>query len=431
MKRGFVVLLLILLLSTAAAAQIHVFYLPENGFIRVSGELNLEPAATSLSFALFPTAHLTEFWSDELVQYRVEKDEDRTLVSFELRQAVPQTLSFSYEGLVAPKEALAVLGPAELWLPLFLQPLASPAVTLQLPKGWTVVDGAVLDSWEEGGFQLFELAPSPAYPSLTLAAPDWEPPLELAESEPLPEITFEPVTELTSTPAPEAAPDNMPDQSPAQEPVQEGKQGLARIEIQINRLTRALSSRSETELAELLSPELQEQGLASYLAGLPEELGRVRSEILQIPEEPGGEFKVQFTTEGGARFAAATIWQEGLQGYQLRNFRLTPHQEEVPWEVQATLEDFVTQLQRGAETEDREQLQALLAPSPAQDREEILQFLFSLASHQPWTIEYVNLESFAITVLVPHLEADQLLLHLDLIPGEHHWLLHSLQVFPL
>lgn len=432
MKRGLVILLAILLLSTAVAAQIHVFYLPENGFIRVSGELNLDPADTSLSFALFPAAHLTELWSDDLLQYRVQKEQNRTIVSIELRQAVPQTLSFSYEGLVDPEDELAALGPAELWLPQFPQPLATPSVTLQLPLGWKVVDGAVLESWQQGEFQLIQLAPSPAYPSLTLAALSMEPPLDLAEQrETLAEASLEPMPELTADLTPEPAPVSLPEQTPAQGAVQEEQDRLARIEIQINRLTRALSSRSEEELAELLSPELQEQGLAPYLAGLPEELGRVKSEILQSPEEPGGEFTVLFTTDGGARFAAATTWQEGLHGYQLRSFRLTPHQEEIPWEVQATLEEFASQLQLGVEMEDRGHLTALLSPNPAQDREEILQFLLSLDSTRTWTLEYVNLEPFAITVLVPHREGGQFLLHLDLIPGEHHWLLHSLQVFPL
>ena len=67
MRRSLAVLLLCLLLSATAAASIHVFYLPESGFLRVSGEVILKPETASQSLLLFPEAHVTEFWADSLV----------------------------------------------------------------------------------------------------------------------------------------------------------------------------------------------------------------------------------------------------------------------------------------------------------------------------------------------------------------------------
>ena len=116
MKRSLLVVLLVLLLWGTAQAGINVFYVPESGFLRVSGEMVIEPKAASLSFLIFPTAHLTEFWADHLMEYRVERHPHGTTVILAVRQLGPQTISFSYEGLIEPKQQEAVLGRDQLWL---------------------------------------------------------------------------------------------------------------------------------------------------------------------------------------------------------------------------------------------------------------------------------------------------------------------------
>ncbi len=74
-----------------------------------------------------------------------------------------------------------------------------------------------------------------------------------------------------------------------------------------------------------------------------------------------------------------------------------------------------------------------LDPGIAQGQVEVLKFLLSLNARIPWSVEYAVLDPFTITVFVPHAESTntKLLLHMGLTPGEHHWLIHRLEVIPV
>src|SRR5690625_1131178 len=116
-KRLLLPLLLFLLLNGVCQAQVDVYYLPDSGFLRVTGEVIIEPTNTSLSFLVFPMAQITEFWTDNLVDYSIQRGPNGTLVNFSIRQAHPQSLSFSYEGFLEPETRQIILGPDQLWFP--------------------------------------------------------------------------------------------------------------------------------------------------------------------------------------------------------------------------------------------------------------------------------------------------------------------------
>ena len=104
-----------------------------------------------MSFLIFPTAHLTEFWADGLVEYSVQRYPHSTAVSFAVREVQTQTVTFAYEGLVEAQLREAVLGPDQLWLPQFTVPVQTSTVALQLPENWEVVAGDIQAVEKQGG----------------------------------------------------------------------------------------------------------------------------------------------------------------------------------------------------------------------------------------------------------------------------------------
>jgi len=415
MKKSLIVLLSVLLLWGTAEARIDVFYLPESGFLRVSGEVVIEPEAASVSFLIFPTAHLTEFWADGLVEYSVQRYPHSTAVSFAVREVQTQTVTFAYEGLVEAQLRAAVLGPDQLWLPQFTVPVQTSTVTLQLPENWEVVAGDIQAVEKQGAFQTIQLEPSSLYPTVELAntaeAPE---PAEAGTDEAEPILPLE-------------------DQEP--EPEREESAELdelgARIQIQINRFTRALNNRSLADLTELISADLQQEGLADYLASLPQYFGRISSAVLEVPADPNGAYVVLFSTERGTHYTAVMAWQETAGSLQLHEFRLVPQEAEVPPEIAESCAFFVRELQTALRAENRSRLETLLAPDLRQDPSEVMDFLFSLDSTGDWKIEQITLEPFTVTIPVPTAQGAKLLLQLDLTPGQYNWLLRGVQVVPL
>ncbi|NLM41582.1 MAG: hypothetical protein GX199_04665 [Firmicutes bacterium] len=438
MKKGLLGLLLLLLLWGTAEAAVEVFYLPETGFLRVSGEVVVEPEAASLAFLIFPAAHLTEFWADDLVEYSVQRYPDSTAVVFTVREVRPQQVTFSYEGLVEQRLEQAVLDPHALWLPEFSVPVQEVPVTLQLPIHWEVISEEVQQVRVQGSFQLVELPPTALPPAIVLvntAPPLAEQPEETAEE--VVEDVLEDVVDAVELA--EVGGVDLPDE-PAVEPRGENEDELpggrqsetsARIQIQINRFTRALNLRDVEELSELLSPALQEKGLAQYLASLPSYYGTVSSQIVEVPSSPGGTYHVLLSTERGGRYTAAMIWEDGGGALQLTYFRLTPAAPEVPPEIAASCASFLGDLQTALRTGDLTRLETLFAPDLRQKRSDVVDFLLTMDTSTAWALEQITLEPFSITVRVSSGQGDQLLLQFELTPGQYHWLLKGLGVVPL
>lgn len=385
-KRLLLPLLLFLLLNGVCQAQVDVYYLPDSGFLRVTGEVIIEPTNTSLSFLVFPMAQITEFWTDNLVDYSIQRGPNGTLVNFSIRQAHPQSLSFSYEGFLEPETRQIILGPDQLWFPELSFPIKTPEITLELPETW--------EFRVENGrgrypiFQVFNTATAEIF---------------VAEGEPSEE--------------------NLP-----QEAIPTIDEMISRIQIQITRLTRAISQRNASDLAQLLSPSLQKEKLDQYLASLPLYHGRVTSELVDIPAHAQDKFNVVFSTERGQRYNASMVWQERAGWLELTEFRLVPEQTEIPSEVLASVDEFLQKLQNALKARDNELLESLLAPQMAQEKQEVVTFLSSLKTDQPWSIEHITLDPFSVIAFVPHLEKPKLLIDFSLIPGQYHWLIQGFQI---
>lgn len=204
---------------------------------------------------------------------------------------------------------------------------------------------------------------------------------------------------------------------------------LSRVQMQINRLTGLISTRNEKEAQALMSQELQQKGLARYLADLPAFYGEVSSEIKSAPQDKGDAFEIILYTQTGHRFLATMQWQELGGHLKLTRFNLRPYQLDIAPELRSSLEDFVMRLQIAIQIADWAGLRALL--SPGAQHEQLEEFLKGLRPTEPWSVEYIALEPLSITISVPHAAEFRFLLNAGLIAGEENWLIHALEVLPL
>jgi hypothetical protein len=369
--------LLLAFMGGAAGAEVEVFFLPEGGFIRVQGEVTMEPLGLAPSFLLFPGAQVTELWADELVEYNVQRGLHGTMVSMTLRQARPQVLSFAYEGFLDLQGTLLSLDRNSLWFPEFSFPIDGAEIKISLPNDWELTE------WE---------SKPPQYPSFSVRSLN----ADLLETEAAaPQVEVPVVDELTS-----------------------------RIQMQVSRLTNAMNQRNSTEMEAILAPSLRDSGLASFLASLPPSYGRLTGEV----KDP---FTIIFSAERGFRYQASTVWQEQGGRLVLLSFRLKPHGPQVPEELFASLAEFAEELRLAVQTKNREGVLPYLDENLAQDRGQVLEFLLSLNTAVPWSVEHAVLEPFTATLHVPHSPRTQLLVNLGLVPGEDHWLISRIEVIPL
>lgn len=374
MRKGLLAVILLLLLGGAVDAEVQVLFLPDSGFLRVHGEVVMEPITSSPSFMLFPTAQITELWADELMEYTTERGAHGTMVSLSLREVRSQTLSFAYEGFLDLNGTELFLDRDSLWFPEFSFPIDGSQVNMELPSDWFV-------EWQSH---------PPLYPTLTVRDTR--------------DVSIE--EEIHNAPVVD--------------------EFASRLQMQMSRLINAINHRNATEIEALLSPALRETSLAGYLASLPLSHGQMTGELRD-------QFTIILSTERGFRYQASVIWQERFGRLELQSFQLKPHGPQIPEELLGSAREFVQALRETVQTENGEQLLMFLDPGIAQGQVEVLKFLLSLNARILWSVEYAVLDPFTITVFVPHAESTntKLLLHMGLTPGEHHWLIHRLEVIPV
>ena len=338
----------------------------------------MEPGSQAPFFLLFPTAQITELWADEMLEYNVQRGLHGTVVTLRLRQAKPQTLSFSYEGFLSPGGSEVLLDRDSLWFPEFSFAIGSPQINLELPANWE------LGAWH---------SQPPMYPALTVRN-----------------------TALAAAEEPQAATTPVVDTT--------GREAVSRIQMQVTRLTNSINQRNASEIDALLSHALREAGLAPYLASLPPSYGPVTS---SVPDE----FTILFSTDKGFRYQASVAWQERGDHLELAAFELTPLGTPIPRELLSSVQEFVRELRLAVQGDNQETLSSLIDADIPQGQGAVLKFLFSLNPAVPWTVEYAVLEPFVVTVFVPHAEHTKLLLNLGLTPGQSHWIINRLEIVPV
>ena len=405
----FILLGMILCLASVAQAEMNIFYLPDNGYLRVEGELLMEPTFGPLSLLIFPNAQITEFWVEGLQTYQVERGAQGTLITFSLGEVVnPSRLDLAYEGFLPQRGDQITLDRDTLWFPEFSFPVKPPTFTLESPLDWEVEvpkelqrelkKNSVLISWQ---------TPSQSYPQFSMERRGFE----LGKGE---------ADQTTLVPEPELPVRELP-------PVQE--EFLSKIQIQVARLVNLINARNLEGLENIISVPLQEQGLPHYLVNVPKTFGQLTSEFHTQPTYAEEPFQVIIGTQKGSQFLATMSWQEINGIMVLQTFSLIPAGLGVPEVVEQSLTEFVQTLQQATEAGNKDRLE--LAINPKGRVEQISEFFSTLNTEQVWEIKYIALEPLSITVLVPHSSETKLLLNMGLSPGEENWLIDTLDVVPL
>lgn len=155
MKQAGCILALIMILlfpfSVFAEAEItEVFFIPEQGFIRVKAQIPIPAGLEQVNFTLFPQAHITALWIPSLTGYEISRTGGKSVITvlFQPDNAV-QVLELSYEGFM-PDYQLEALDQNSMWYPKSEQLLARDyqiKITLSgdyVPK----LNGELIEMWE-------------------------------------------------------------------------------------------------------------------------------------------------------------------------------------------------------------------------------------------------------------------------------------------
>ena len=86
MKQAGCILALIMILlfpfSVFAEAEItEVFFIPEQGFIRVKTQIPIPAGLEQVNFTLFPQAHITALWIPSLTGYEISRTGGKSVIT--------------------------------------------------------------------------------------------------------------------------------------------------------------------------------------------------------------------------------------------------------------------------------------------------------------------------------------------------------------
>lgn len=392
-------LALVVCLGTLAHASVSVFFMPDSGYLKVAGQITIEPTVETMMLLLFPHAQITEFWIEGLQTYELERVTQGTLINFTLAQPGQENiLSLSYEGFLPLQGDQINLDRDTLWFPEFSFPAKTSIVRAEVPQGWDVT--------------LFDQKNN--YPTLTITRLNGENEVKFSES------NLEVPEEKTPLDL---------KLSPSLAPTQE--EFLSKIQIQVTRLVNQINLRNLQGLQNIIGDQLKTKGLPSYLATLPKSYGTISSEFRSTPSFPEEPFQIVLSTQKGPRFLATMSWLEQEDRMLLEEFSLTPLGQAIPLVVEESLAEFVEQIQTASQNQDRDFLLSMIDNHSSIDEYKIAEFIINLNSAQQWELRYISLDPLSITIVVKQTTESSLLLNVGLLPGEDHWLIKTLDVIPL
>lgn len=416
---GFLLFAALLCLPAQVQAQLQAFIMPENGFLRVEGELAITPTSPLFSFRLFPEAQITLLWTEGIADYTVERGVLGTLVTVRLNDyGSERILYLGYEGFLNfGLDDPLVLGRDVLWFPEFSIPTADPELELSFPADWHLVD----------------TPPTLGYPTLILTRhPDWDWDLELALQQ------VEP-----SQPAPQQAPVQAPPALPPASHAEPPRPTVALTVVPdaqheevsnfILRLDKAISQRDAGQLAQLVGPKLQADGLIDYFASVPQQILPIESQIKNLVVQ-GGQADVEATmfSQGQPLYDTKMRWaQDGLGQWVLTEFNMHPHVPPAPEALVNSLHEFVAQLQQAVAADRAPDVEGVLGMEDARQRQQVMDFLMKLNTTQRWQVFVVEPQEFRLLILVHHSPRTQVLVNLELAPDPTGWRIAAFEALPL
>lgn len=428
--------------STLAHAQIQAFIMPDSGFLRVDGQVTINPAGPQFSLRLFPGAQVTVLWTEGIEDYSIDRGFLGTVVTVRLREyGSARELHLAYEGFLALQNDPLTLGRDSLWFPEFSIPVEVSQFFIQHPDDWHLYQPQdsypvlVLSTQSDLDINKVQIVKEPIAPAEPPPFPDEEAPspepaqTELAQIEPM---QVEPA-QAESIPEPPAA-EPIPSAEPPAPPISlavrsDGPAG--ELSNLIVRWDEAVSARNVDFLTAHIGAELRKQGLVDYLKNIPSAVLPLESQItnLEITERDGTLTTIMISG-GQPLYDAFMVWIKIADGWELQRFTMHPHQPAAPQGLIDSIKGYVRELQEAAAV-DREVIEELLGlPEPAQ-RAIAVSLFQGLNKEEPWQVIVTNPREFRATILVRHSPRTDVAIDLELAAEPTGWRVASFHAYPI
>lgn len=397
--------------STFAHAQIQAFIMPESGFLRVDGQVTINPTGPQFSLRLFPGAQLTVLWTEGIEDYSIDRGYLGTVVTVRMREyGSERVLHLAYEGFLAEQTDPLTLGRDSLWFPEFSIPMQVSEFFISHSDGWHLYQledsypVLVLSTQAELDITKVQMAQEPVLPAQPLPPPE-EP-------------------EIPETPAVEPPPPPISMAIRTDGPAQE-LSGLIVL------WDEAVSARDTEFLGAHVSRKLAEQGLVNYLSRVPAWMVPIESQIksLEMTDADGYLSTVVFSS-GKPLYDAYMKWSRVENNWELSEFAMHPHQPGAPQGLIDSISGFVDELQKAVAAGSTVLEEKLGLPDPAQ-RQLAVDFFQNLNTTEPWLVVITNPREFHTTILVKHSPRTDVAVELELTAEPTGWRIASFNAYPI
>ncbi len=421
MKRPIQCTLLILLLcinapTGRAQKQLDVFFLPEQGFLRVDSSLLVDINGDSFEFELFPNAQITALWIPNLAKYTIERTRSQTTVRIVLREPTtsPTVLDLVYEGFLAHSHhsTAGILDQSSLWFPSFFIPVTSSPMQITVPRGITAILPGILQNHRETDFSIYTWEIE-GYPILRFGS----------------ELLLEQRDQIDTHIDTHIDQEEIIEEEVIEETIDVDQAELINT---IARWDQALAKRDRVKLASLIHPEFdQQEAFMSYLVDRPSYIETFSTQLTDLEIRDMYSLVTGYlTTNTPTIYQTTSSWQQQGKAWLLRNFNMRPLPELPNAELLQTLEHWFASFYYAVKNSDSTWLTRHLQVPPTQ-MQPIMQFLESLGSDYEWEIHSLIPRDLEVITLIYLPNQVRLKLIYTMIPTETTWVVSDLKVIPL
>lgn len=421
--RGCILVLLLFVsvsgswVHAAGQVDVEVFFVPEQGYIRVNSSFPMPGDLTVAEFTLFPNAQITALWIPGLAAYEVDRVGTGTVVLIRMAPTQPgEILEISYEGFLPNYDLLPdkTLNRRLQWFPEFSgADTGTYRVKLTLPQAYVPKMQGELVEERQSTFATYTwILANQDYPVI------WFDGSEVPDSP-----TAEPEPE-TPEPEPPAVPQDE-EEDPA-EPQKEIPPGLTDA---FAIFTEAYASLDRGNLESLLDPDFPDRKeFFVYLANRPEPEHQITSLITDVTlEQASAAIYAEFYDGPALQSKALMYWHKPAEIWLLQSLIQIPAGYDFLEQISdPALQQWIGALADAMAALDLAWLNYYLAGA----RSAAISFLEQAHNRLEWRAVAVDAEHHSIVFLVQTEDGLSLRLVLGYIPQGSTWRVKSFAAIP-
>lgn len=437
MKILAMIFLLLLHLSSAVSSAVeadavHVFFQPEQEFLRVTAAFTVTLESSTLEFSLFPGAQVTAIWIPGMLSYGVDRRPSATRFTVTLRSQPqsPQPLEISYEGIL-PSGVLESgrLAEDSLWFPRMSNIFSLETLTVEFAPDSS---GQLTGTWEQlpagPGVRKFRRAVTEDYPVIEFSGTAVAPPESTDTPSPVPPATDHGVPEV----------DQDTDEPPA--PPLDTDEDTAPLEPEPLDVPFAERSLSLQQLWEQESSVEDWENYFSNVLREPQQLQRIKDALSHLQAAADWQWQQLDENTAESRFQAEwdgreVYWTKGWQlvdsTWYVTELQITPAPSQDTGVLLESLELWLERLLTTPWTQDSLWWDRSFADD--EQRQALAAFVRSIGDVLQTQIQDVTHAETGSVRFHVILTTDQHrhLVHLQLTPLDQYWQLKDVAIFPL